>query len=122
MQANLAGEHPVLTEPPNPAKPPQAPEADRRALAWIMGGATSAGMAAYAASPASFDAYRTPEGLTALAGDAGILRLFTPGDDLAAASAARAARLAAAIARLEGRGWTPETATAALRAESAAAA
>jgi hypothetical protein len=55
MTSTLAGEHPVLTEPPNPATPPARPtEADREsALIWTMAGRSVSEMTADAIETAS---------------------------------------------------------------------
>jgi flagellum-specific peptidoglycan hydrolase FlgJ len=87
------------------------------ALRMIANGKTSAEMAARAADPSCYDHYRTAEGLRAHMGDdlAKFITHMVPGDALAAEMNALDARLAAAMAALEGDGWTPETARAALR-------
>jgi hypothetical protein len=92
MTSTVAGEHPMLTEPPKPTSPPQVPEGDKYvALAWIMGGRNSADTAAHFARLAR----SAPESVSA--GDAD-----------------RRARLVADMADLEAEGWTRETARAAL--------
>jgi hypothetical protein len=90
----------------------------RDALIAIAGGHSAATMAARAADPSAYDAYRTPGGMRDLVGgELGHLlpALLVPGDDLAAEMAAADAILAAEMAELEAEGCTRETARAALR-------
>jgi hypothetical protein len=88
-----AAREPALTQPPSPATPPPPPaEGDKYvALAWIMGGRNSADTAAHFARLAR-----------------------TAPESVSAGDASRRARLVAAMAELEGEGWTRETARAAL--------
>jgi hypothetical protein len=86
------------------------------ALRMIANGKTAAELAARAASPSSYDHYRTAAAFREWAG--GLAKFFThlvPGDVLAAEMADLDARLADAMAALEGDGWTPETAREELR-------
>lgn len=87
------------------------------ALRMIAGSKTAAAMTARAADPASYDHYRTAEGLRDHMGGhlAKYITHLIPGDELAAEMAAFDARLAGAMTALEGDGWTPGEARAALR-------
>jgi hypothetical protein len=90
----------------------------RDALIAIASGQTAAVMAARAADPSAYDAYRTTEGMRDLVGgELGHLlpALLVPGDDLAAEMAAGDALLAASMAELEAGGCTRETARAVIR-------
>jgi hypothetical protein len=110
----------VLTEPPNPARPP---EDDRHtALCWIMGGRTSADAAARVGTISGWVARRTAGGLQLDASERTVRYLEVMLDELAAERAAAAVTLARVIAELEAEGFTQETARAALLAESAVAA
>lgn len=85
------------------------------ALRMIASGKTAAELAGRAADPSSYDHYRSLDALRAWAG-ADLAKWMTrAGDDLAAEMAAFDARLAVAMAALEGDGWTPGEARAALR-------
>jgi hypothetical protein len=91
----------------------------RDALIAIAGGMTASALAARAADPSAYDAYRTPGGMRDLVGgELGHLlpSLLFPGDDLAAEMAAADALLAAEMADLEAEGCTRETARAVIRA------
>jgi hypothetical protein len=86
------------------------------ALRMIANGKTAAGLAARAADPSSYDHYRTAAAFREWAGD--LAKFFThhvPGDAFAAEMNALDTRLAVAMAALEGDGWTPREARAALR-------
>jgi hypothetical protein len=110
-----AHEDPVLTPPPRPARPPHSSDEDRfLALAWIMGGATSANTAAYFAAVSSREAHRPPENLAARVGEETARLVTDMLAGLAAEEADRHARLVSAIAELEAEEWTPEKARAAL--------
>jgi hypothetical protein len=87
------------------------------ALRMIANGKTAAGMSARAADPASYDHYRTAEGLYAHVGSdlAKHITHLLPGDALAAEMAALDASLAVAMAELEAARWTQADARAALR-------
>lgn len=116
MTSTVAGEHPMLTEPPDPAKPPQVPEGDRyTALAYLAGGITPEEAAAKVGTISGWVARRTDEGLQLLTGDELTVRyLEVMLDELAAERRDRAVRLAADMTALVGEGWTRETARAAL--------
>lgn len=116
MTSTVAGEHPMLTEPPDPAKPPQVPGGGRyTALCYLAGGRTPADASAMAGSITGWVARRTDSGLQIQAEDERLVRyLEVMLDELAADRRDRAVRLAADMAALTGEGWTQETARAAL--------
>jgi hypothetical protein len=104
---------PVLT-PPLPARPPAPPASRdlRVALVFLADGLTSADAEARAAGPFDPAAAARSAGLVPPGSrDAG---LFAPGSEVARRMLALRASLPGRIARLEGLGWTPETARAAL--------
>ncbi len=111
----LETQEPVLDEPRSPASPPVQPSnGDRElALAWIMGGKTSAWMAARAADESRRAAFRSPEADGELARE---LAEYTVD------WAAKHARLAFDMAVLEAEGWTREAARDAIRATGGTAA
>ena len=114
-QTITRAEYPVPGQPPHPASSPQSSDEDRLvALAWIMGGATSANTAAYFAAVSSREAHRPPENLAARVGEETAQLVTAMLADLAAEEADRHARLVSAIAELEDEGWTRESARAAL--------
>jgi len=110
-----AAREPALTEPPSPTKPPQVPEGDRyTALAWIMGGRTSADAAARVGTISGWVARRTADGLQLDASEQVVRYLEVVLDEVAAERRAAAVTLARVMAELEAEGWKPEIARIAL--------